>query len=402
MRVVAAVGVEARGAATDDGEVRPVEHEVVVALQRAPSALEHAGGHSDVAAADLAHEVTGLLRHRGALVDRRSVGEVHVLQHTDLLQQRQRPIHRRDVHAGEGVGQVLGRERVLLGVHGVEDLAPGPSDGVALGAQSLDDRVRIVEVAQMSPANGGHGRTITPPAAALRSAGVWIGDRCGQAGVMDSARTFKPRRRRLSPSRAATLHQAGPAYVLDEHGPQLDFREVFGREAPVVWEIGFGKGEATAAMAAAQPDRDVIAVEVHTPGVAALVEAIVRDGLTNLRVVQGDALVLLERLPLRSLTEIHVLFPDPWPKRRQGHRRLVRPDVVRSLVDRVRDGGALHLATDAPAYARQMAQVCDADPELSGGPVERPPWRPPTRFEEKAAEVGRPAIDLRYTVVRRQ
>lgn len=177
----------------------------------------------------------------------------------------------------------------------------------------------------------------------------------------------------------------------------LDLARVFGRVAPVVLEIGFGAGEGTLALAAARPDEDVVAVDVHTPGVARLLERIEVEGLTNVRVVHGDALVFLHRIAPNALHGVRVFFPDPWPKARHRHRRLVRPDVVADLVDRLTIGGTLHLATDVADYARQMVAVCDAEPRLVGGVVPRPSWRPLTRFEAEGRAAGRVSIDLRYT-----
>lgn len=207
-------------------------------------------------------------------------------------------------------------------------------------------------------------------------------------------RTFKPRRRRVSPTRAALMERLGPGFLIDEVGPPLDLAGVFGRDAPVVLEIGFGYGDSTVAMAAAQPDVDAIAVDVHTPGVAGVLDAIESRGLTNLRLVHGDAIVFLDRLPTASLAGVRVFFPDPWPKVRQRHRRLVRPDLVERFVDRLRPGGVLHLATDVADYAAQMRTVCTHTPDLV--PLDAAPWRAATRYEEKGAEAGRASTDLAY------
>ncbi len=209
-------------------------------------------------------------------------------------------------------------------------------------------------------------------------------------------RTFNPRRRALSPARAAAHARLAPRWGLDEVGPVLDVAEVFGRVAPVVLEIGFGAGEGTVALATARPEEDIVAVDVHTPGVARLLQRIEADGLTNVRVVHGDALVFLQRIAPDTLHGIRVFFPDPWPKARHRRRRLVRPDVVADFVDRLVVGGTLHLATDVEDYARQMVEVCGAEPRLAGGVVERPAWRPLTRFEVQARAAGRPVTDLRY------
>ena len=207
-------------------------------------------------------------------------------------------------------------------------------------------------------------------------------------------RTFKPRRRRVSPARALLMDRLRSSYLLDETGPTLDLAGVFGRDAPVVVEIGFGYGDATVVMAREERGTDVIAVDVHTPGVAGVLEAIEDDELTNVRLVHGDATVFLERLSPASLAGVRVFFPDPWPKVKQRHRRLVRPDVVAAFADRLAPGGVLHLATDIADYARQMAAFCDAEPRLER--ADGTPWRPSTRYEQKGLEAGRSITDLAY------
>jgi tRNA (guanine-N7-)-methyltransferase len=179
-------------------------------------------------------------------------------------------------------------------------------------------------------------------------------------------------------------------------GPLLSFDEVFGREGDTALDIGFGGGEALIELAETRPRERVIGVDVHTPGIAAVLEAIENRGLTNVRVVAGDVIEFADRIPSRSLAAIRAFFPDPWPKQRQRGRRLIRPDVVRRLVPLLRAGGTLHLATDSDDYATQMRRVCDAEEALEGGVVERPSWRPRTRFEERGIDEGRRATDLIY------
>jgi tRNA (guanine-N7-)-methyltransferase len=181
-------------------------------------------------------------------------------------------------------------------------------------------------------------------------------------------------------------------------GAQLSFEEVFGTTGEVVLDIGFGGGEALIEVAETRPHEHVIGIDVHTPGVAAILEAIENRGLRNVRVVDGDVLDFMGRIPPGSLGAIRIFFPDPWPKRQQQSRRLIRADVVARLVALLRTGGSLHLATDAADYAKQIREVCDADPVLSGGLIERPSWRPITRFEQRAIDEGRPAVDLVYSV----
>ena len=149
-------------------------------------------------------------------------------------------------------------------------------------------------------------------------------------------------------------------------------------------------------LAETRPFEYVVGIDVHTPGIAAVLEAIESRGLRNVRVVDGDVLDFIGRIPDGSLSAIRVFFPDPWPKQRQRGRRLIRPDVVAQLVPRLRPGGALQLATDAADYAAQMQSVCDAHPALRGGVVGRPPWRPATRFKQRGIDEGRSPVDLLY------
>ncbi len=183
---------------------------------------------------------------------------------------------------------------------------------------------------------------------------------------------------------------------IDVDGAPLAFEEVFGVEGDVVLDIGFGGGEALIETAETCPREHVIGVDVHTPGVAAVLEAIESRALRNVRVVDGDVLDFMGRIPLHSICAIRIFFPDPWPKHRQHSRRLIRPHVLARLVPLLRAGGTLHLATDAVDYAAQMRQVCDADSVLNGGQIERPSWRPFTRFEQRAVDEGRTAVDLFY------
>jgi tRNA (guanine-N7-)-methyltransferase len=212
-------------------------------------------------------------------------------------------------------------------------------------------------------------------------------------------RTFKPRRRSLTPGRAQVFARLAPLFTLPDDGPLLDLDEVFGRLADVVLDIGFGIADSLLAMAVAQPGLDVIGVEVHTPGIAGALAGIEEHGLTNVRLVHGDALEFVSRLPSQSLTGIRIFFPDPWPKARHHHRRLVRDDVVSRFVELLRADGWLHVATDNDDYAEQIQAVCDHQAKLRGGRIPRPPDRPLTRYEQKGIEVGHTVADFWYNRV---
>jgi len=212
-------------------------------------------------------------------------------------------------------------------------------------------------------------------------------------------RTFHPRRGRMSARHADARTALWPAFGLtvdDGDRRPLDLAALFGRTAPVVLEIGFGMGESTAAMAAADPGRDHLGVEVHTPGIGNLLALVGELGLRNVRVAHGDAMELVHRIAPGALDAVHVFFPDPWPKARHHKRRLIRPDNVALLRDRLRPGGLLHCATDWPGYAAAMAETLDADPGLRRAGDDRAA-RPETKFERRGSRAGRPIADLRYT-----
>lgn len=176
-------------------------------------------------------------------------------------------------------------------------------------------------------------------------------------------------------------------------GP-LDFESWFGRQAPVVLEIGCGTGVSTLAMAAAEPHVDVVAVEVYRRGLAQLLSGIDRAGLTNVRLIRGDGVDVLEQmLAPASLTGVRVYFPDPWPKARHHKRRLLQPSTVALIADRLKPGGVLHAATDHAGYAEQIAEVGDAEPLLRRVTVDADELpistsRPVTKYEAKAQQVG--------------
>ncbi|MFT6289820.1 MAG: tRNA (guanine-N7-)-methyltransferase [Ilumatobacter sp.] len=227
------------------------------------------------------------------------------------------------------------------------------------------------------------------------------GEQTNEARIVTRpAHTFKVRRRGLSVKRQGEFDNWITKWSIDLDGPLLDWAEVFGpdRDASrgVVLDIGYGHGESTIQMAHAQPDLDVIGVEVHDPGVVTLLDAIENDPLPNVRVVHGDLVGFLGRVGAGSLTVVRIFFPDPWKKTRQHHRRLVREDIVAALVDRMQVGGELHLATDIADYAALMERVCEAEPRLEGGVIERPDERPVTRFEQRGLNEDRPPTDLRY------
>ena len=179
--------------------------------------------------------------------------------------------------------------------------------------------------------------------------------------------------------------------------PSFSWREVFGRSAPLIVEIGSGVGEATAVLAAQRPAYDIVAVEVWRPGVAHTLGLLAEAGAENVRLLSLDAVWCLENLfEPGEVEELWTFFPDPWPKQRHHKRRLVTPEFAALAASRLRPGGIWRLATDWVEYADQMRKVLDAEPRLAGGPVERWADRPVTKFERKGLAVGRDITDLAY------
>jgi tRNA (guanine-N7-)-methyltransferase len=213
-------------------------------------------------------------------------------------------------------------------------------------------------------------------------------------------RSFVLRAGRMGPGQQRALQTLGPRFLLPFQPQPLDLAATFGRDAPTVLEIGFGMGDATAQIAAALPQTNFLAVEVHAPGVGALLKRIGEQGLTNLRLVQHDAVEVLQQMvPPDSLAGVHIYFPDPWHKKRHHKRRLLQPEFVARLATHLAPGGYLHCATDWQPYAEQMLQVLSAEPRLRNtaeGYAPRPPWRPQTKFETRGLKLGHGVWDLLF------
>ena len=211
-------------------------------------------------------------------------------------------------------------------------------------------------------------------------------------------RSFVLRAGRMGSGQVRALAELGPRFILPFAGAVQDWDAHFGRQAPRVLEIGFGMGGATAAVAAAQPGTDFIGIEVHPPGVGALLKLIGETALPNLRILQHDAVPVLQQMVAPgSLTGLHVWFPDPWHKKKHHKRRLIQPAFVSLLASRLAPGGYLHCATDWQPYAEQMLEVLAAEPLLANtapGYAPRPAWRPLTKFENRGLQLGHGVWDL--------
>jgi tRNA (guanine-N7-)-methyltransferase len=216
------------------------------------------------------------------------------------------------------------------------------------------------------------------------------------------ATAFRARRAALSDAQRQTWERRWPELGLSigaaadepEHPePPLDTRAWFGRQAPVVLEIGCGSGTSTLAMAKEEPGIDVVAVEVYRRGLAQLLCAIDRDKVSNIRLIRGNAVDVLQRLVApASLTGVRVFFPDPWPKARHHKRRFLQPGTIGLIADRLLPGGVLHVATDHAGYAEHIAEVGAGEPRLRladpNAALAISVTRPTTKYETKAQEAG--------------
>ncbi len=217
-----------------------------------------------------------------------------------------------------------------------------------------------------------------------------------------SIRSFVLRTGRTTAGQAKALTDAGPKFLLPYAAAPVDLEVVFGRAAPTLLEIGFGMGEATAHIAALMPEKNFLCCEVHTPGVGALLKRIGEQGLENIRIVQHDAVEVLDHmLPPGSLDGAHIFFPDPWHKKKHNKRRLIQPPLIAKLADRLKPGGYLHCATDWQPYAEQILEVLSAEPLLKnsadgslGGYARKPVYRPLTKFENRGIKLGHGVWDV--------
>jgi tRNA (guanine-N7-)-methyltransferase len=232
------------------------------------------------------------------------------------------------------------------------------------------------------------------------------GDRKPERNIMSSSeeirrhvRSFVRREGRITRSQQRALEELLPRFGLVPDGV-LDVDCVFGRHAPLTLEIGFGNGASLAQMAAAAPAQDFLGIEVHRPGVGHLLLEIEQRALTNVRVICADAVeILRDQLTPASLDRVLLFFPDPWPKKRHHKRRILQPDFVALIHDRLKPGGRFHMATDWQDYAEQMLEVMDAQAGFvnaagHGHYAPKPDYRPETKFERRGLRLGHGVWDL--------
>jgi tRNA (guanine-N7-)-methyltransferase len=217
-----------------------------------------------------------------------------------------------------------------------------------------------------------------------------------------SIRSFVLRQGRMSPGQTRAIEALYPQFGIEYAPVELDLDAVFGREAPHILEIGCGMGETTAAIAAANPAQDYLGIEVHGPGVGNLLKLIDADKLSNLRIIQHDAVEVLAHMLAdaaedKGLDGVHIFFPDPWPKKRQNKRRLIQAPFINALSAKLKAGAYIHVATDWQDYAEWSLEVLRAEPLLENTVEEyapRPEYRPLTKFEKRGLRLGHGVWDL--------
>ena len=211
-------------------------------------------------------------------------------------------------------------------------------------------------------------------------------------------RSFVLRAGRVSAAQQRALDALLPVYGIPYRAEPIELDDAFGRKAPRVLEIGFGMGETTAHIAATHAETDFLGVEVHTPGIGSLLKQIGERGLTNVRIIPHDAVEVLEHmLAPGSLDGVHIFFPDPWPKKRHHKRRLIQPELVALLCERLKPGGYIHAATDWEAYAEHILAVLSGEPRLENTAetyAPKPEYRPTTKFETRGLKLGHGVWDI--------
>jgi tRNA (guanine-N7-)-methyltransferase len=214
-------------------------------------------------------------------------------------------------------------------------------------------------------------------------------------------RSFVLRQGRMSVAQGRAHETLMPRFGIPYHEEKLDLDQTFGRNAPKILEIGFGMGDSTAQIALDHPENDYLCIEVHTPGVGSLLKKIEELGLTNIRIIQHDAVeVLKHMLGHDTVDGMHIFFPDPWPKKRHHKRRLIQPEFVGLLCEHLKPGGYVHAATDWEEYATHILATLCAENRLINTAIDyapRPEYRPLTKFEQRGIRLGHGVWDIVFT-----
>ena len=212
-----------------------------------------------------------------------------------------------------------------------------------------------------------------------------------------SIRSYSLRGNRMTRAQSEAIKHHWDQYAIPLE-QKLNLNQIFPDKQKVILEIGSGMGEATAQIAQATPNTGYVAVEMHEPGLAALLMLIVEKELTNVKFIREDAIYLLNHfIPEASLDGIHLLFPDPWPKNRQHKRRIVQSEFIEMVGKKLKQGGFIHIATDWQPYADWIKVRFDQSDTFSGGVVARPEWRVLSKFEGQGLRKGHQVTDFKYT-----
>jgi len=220
-------------------------------------------------------------------------------------------------------------------------------------------------------------------------------------------KSFVLRQGRLSKAQQRALETQWPKFGVDFKAEPLDLETLFGRQAPIYLEIGFGMGKSLAEMAEARPEHDFIGIEVHRPGVGALLKEVAERGLENIRVLNYDAIEVLDQMiPDSSLAGVYLFFPDPWHKKRHHKRRIVQPEFAAKIARKLQDDGIFHMATDWEDYAHHMMEVMTQSPDFENTQparqfTPRPDNRPLTKFESRGQRLGHSVWDLVFCKIPR-
>jgi tRNA (guanine-N7-)-methyltransferase len=212
-----------------------------------------------------------------------------------------------------------------------------------------------------------------------------------------AVRSYKLRGRRITEGQQEAWDRLWPVFGIEYSDQKINLAELFPDSKRIIMEIGFGMGEATAQIALADPTTSYLAVEVHRPGIGKLLLRIEEGGLKNLRTIEGDAFIVFEQMIVdSSLDGVHLFFPDPWPKARHFKRRIVNQEFIAAVAAKLKPGAFFHIATDWQPYAEWITEEFTKQTFFTGGEVDRPDWRPLTRFEDQGINKEHPVADFRF------
>ena len=212
-----------------------------------------------------------------------------------------------------------------------------------------------------------------------------------------SVRSYSIRGSRITEAQRAAKDALQMVHGIEFTQQEITLSEIFPTSEKVIMEIGFGMGEATAIIAKNHPNNGYIAVDVHPPGIGKLLARIVENDLTNLKVIEEDVhMVLQHMIPDESLDGIHLFFPDPWPKKKHNKRRIVNEGFLALIHPKIKKGGYIHVATDWVPYAENIQQVFAGSTLFTGGVIDKPEWRPVTRFEGQGIDKDHAVNDMMY------